>query len=42
VDIYAVGSFFLGVICDFTADIVMVAGKPESKTGRDYRPVRQR
>lgn len=42
VDIYAVGSFFLGGSCDFTADIVMVDGERESKTGREYRPVRQR
>jgi nicotinate phosphoribosyltransferase len=42
VDIYAVGSFFFGGPCDFTADIVMVDGKQESKTGREYRPVRQR
>jgi nicotinate phosphoribosyltransferase len=42
VDIYAVGSFFLGGTCDFTADIVRVDGKLESKTGREYRPVRPR
>jgi nicotinate phosphoribosyltransferase len=42
VDIYAVGSFFLGGTCDFTADIVMVDGGLESKTGREYRPVKQR
>jgi nicotinate phosphoribosyltransferase len=42
VDIYAVGSFFLGGRCDFTADIVMVDGEGESKTGREYRPVRPR
>jgi nicotinate phosphoribosyltransferase len=42
VDIYAVGSFFLGGRCDFTADIVMVDGERESKTGREYRPVRHR
>jgi nicotinate phosphoribosyltransferase len=41
-DIYAVGSFFLGGTCDFTADIVMVDGERESKTGREYRPVKQR
>jgi nicotinate phosphoribosyltransferase len=42
VDIYAVGSFFLGGRCDFTADIVMVDGKRESKTGREYRSIRPR
>jgi len=42
VDIYAVGSFFLGGNLDFTADIVTVDGKLESKTGREYRPVRPR
>jgi nicotinate phosphoribosyltransferase len=42
VDIYAVGSFLLTDMYDFTADIVMVEGKPESKTGRTYRPVRSR
>jgi nicotinate phosphoribosyltransferase len=42
VDIYAVGSFLLAGIYDFTADIVMVDGKQESKTGREYRPVRPR
>jgi nicotinate phosphoribosyltransferase len=42
VDIYAVGSFLLAGIYDFTADIVMVDGKKESKTGREYRPVKPR
>jgi nicotinate phosphoribosyltransferase len=42
VDIYAVGSFLLTDIYDFTADIVMVDGERESKTGREYRPVRPR
>ena len=42
VDIYAAGSFFLGGSCDFTADLVMVDGERESKTGREYRPVRPR
>jgi nicotinate phosphoribosyltransferase len=42
VDIYAVGSFLLTGMYDFTADIVMVEGEPESKTGRTYRPVRSR
>ena len=42
VDIYAVGSFLLAGIYDFTADIVMVDGERESKTGREYRPVRSR
>jgi nicotinate phosphoribosyltransferase len=42
VDIYAVGSFLLAGIYDFTADIIMVNGERESKTGREYRPVRPR
>jgi nicotinate phosphoribosyltransferase len=42
VDVYAVGSFLLTGIYDFTADIVMVDGERESKTGREYRPVRPR
>jgi nicotinate phosphoribosyltransferase len=42
VDIYAVGSFLLTGMYDFTADIVMVDGERESKTGREYRPVRPR
>ena len=42
VDIYAVGSFLLTGIYDFTADIVMVDGEKESKVGREYRPVRPR
>jgi nicotinate phosphoribosyltransferase len=42
VDIYAVGSFLLAGIYDFTADVVKVDGKQESKTGREYRPVRPR
>jgi nicotinate phosphoribosyltransferase len=42
VDIYAVGSFLLAGIYDFTADIVIVDGERESKTGREYRPVKPR
>ncbi|MBN1253825.1 MAG: quinolinate phosphoribosyl transferase [Deltaproteobacteria bacterium] len=42
VDIYAVGSFLLTGIYDFTADIVKVDGKRESKVGREYRPIRSR
>jgi nicotinate phosphoribosyltransferase len=42
VDIYAVGSFLLTGIYDFTADVVKVDGKPESKVGREYRPIRSR
>jgi nicotinate phosphoribosyltransferase len=42
VDIYAVGSFLLTGVYDFTADIVMVDGEQEAKTGREYRPVMPR
>jgi nicotinate phosphoribosyltransferase len=42
VDVYAVGSFLLTGVYDFTADIVMVEGEKESKSGREYRPVRPR
>jgi nicotinate phosphoribosyltransferase len=42
VDIYAVGSFLLAGIYDFTADIVKVNGERESKVGREYRPLRSR
>jgi nicotinate phosphoribosyltransferase len=42
VDIYAVGSFLLTGIYDFTADVVKVDGKRESKVGREYRPIRSR
>jgi nicotinate phosphoribosyltransferase len=42
VDIYAVGSFLLTGVYDFTGDIVKVDGERESKTGREYRPVRPR
>lgn len=37
VDIYGVGSFLLKGNNDFTADIVMVDGKPQSKAGRRYK-----
>ena len=42
VDIYAVGSFLLNSVYDFTADVVMVDGERESKIGREYRTVRPR
>ncbi|MGQ0714748.1 MAG: quinolinate phosphoribosyl transferase [Gemmatimonadaceae bacterium] len=38
VDAYGVGSSLFGGRFDFTADIVLVNGKPESKVGREYRP----
>jgi nicotinate phosphoribosyltransferase len=38
VDSYGVGSSLFGGRYDFTADIVRVDGKPESKVGRFYRP----
>ncbi len=38
VDSYGVGSSLFGGRFDFTADIVRVAGKPQSKRGREYRP----
>jgi len=38
VDAYGVGSYLLQGNYDFTADIVMVNGKPCSKKGRVYNP----
>ena len=38
VDAYGVGSSLLRGDNDFTADIVMVDGKPCAKVGRSYRP----
>ena len=38
VDAYGVGSSLLRGDNDFTADIVMVDGRPCAKTGRSYRP----
>jgi nicotinate phosphoribosyltransferase len=38
VDAYGVGSSLFAGRFDFTADIVLVEGKPEAKVGRDYRP----
>ena len=38
VDAYGVGSAFFQGTYDFTADVVMVEGRPCSKTGRRYRP----
>ena len=41
VDAYGVGSSLFGGRFDFTADIVLVEGKPEGKVGRDYRPTKR-
>ena len=41
VDAYGVGSSLFGGRSDFTADIVLVEGKPEGKVGRDYRPTKR-
>ena len=38
VDAYGVGSSLFGGRFDFTADIVLVNGKPQAKVGREYRP----
>lgn len=38
IDAYGVGSAFFQGIYDFTADVVMVEGRPCAKTGRRYRP----
>ncbi|HUO51065.1 MAG TPA: hypothetical protein VMT93_00980 [Gemmatimonadaceae bacterium] len=38
VDSYGVGSSLFVGRFDFTADIVKVAGKPQAKRGREYRP----
>lgn len=38
VDVYAVGSSIFTVNYDFTADIVLVDGKPYAKVGRKYLP----
>lgn len=38
VDSYAVGSWILSGNFDFTADVVLVEGKPVAKVGREYRP----
>lgn len=38
VDVYAVGSSIFAKNVDFTADIVMVNGKPLAKAGRHYNP----
>jgi nicotinate phosphoribosyltransferase len=38
VDAYGVGSSLFAGRFDFTADIVLVDGKPEGKVGREYRP----
>ena len=38
VDAYGVGSSLFGGRFDFTADIVLVEGKPQAKVGREYRP----
>jgi nicotinate phosphoribosyltransferase len=38
VDAYGVGSALLGGQVDFTADVVLVDGRPGAKVGRQYRP----
>jgi nicotinate phosphoribosyltransferase len=38
VDAYGVGSAFFQGAYDYTADVVMVEGRPRSKAGRRYRP----
>ncbi|HWR43186.1 nicotinate phosphoribosyltransferase [Sporomusa sp.] len=38
VDVYAVGSSLYNDNVNFTADIVMLDGKPSAKVGRSYRP----
>ena len=38
VDAYGVGSAFFQGTYDFTADVVMVEGRPNAKAGRRYRP----
>jgi nicotinate phosphoribosyltransferase len=38
VDSYGVGSSLFAGRFDFTADIVMVNGQPQSKAGREWRP----
>jgi nicotinate phosphoribosyltransferase len=38
VDSYGVGSSLFAGRFDFTADVVAVNGRPESKAGREYRP----
>jgi nicotinate phosphoribosyltransferase len=38
VDVYGVGSSLFQGRFDFTADVVMLDGKPCAKVGRSYRP----
>jgi nicotinate phosphoribosyltransferase len=38
VDVYGVGSSLFQGRFDFTADVVMLEGKPCGKVGRSYRP----
>jgi nicotinate phosphoribosyltransferase len=38
VDAYGVGSSLIRGSNDFTADVVMVDGRPGAKVGREYRP----
>jgi nicotinate phosphoribosyltransferase len=38
VDVYGVGSSLFQGRFDFTADVVMLEGKPCAKVGRAYRP----
>ncbi len=41
VDAYGIGSAFFQGIFDYTADVVMVEGRPCAKVGRRYRPNRR-
>ncbi|MGH8572741.1 MAG: quinolinate phosphoribosyl transferase, partial [Gammaproteobacteria bacterium] len=38
VDAYGVGSALLRGQNDFTADVVLLEGRPAGKVGREYRP----
>lgn len=38
VDAYGVGSSLFDGRYDFTADVVLLEGRPCAKTGREYRP----
>ena len=40
VDAYGVGSALIRGSNDFTADVVLVDGRPCAKVGREYRPTR--
>ena len=38
VDAYGVGSYLMRGVNAFTADVVLVEGKPCAKVGREYKP----